>query len=88
MGKGSAFALRGSGARVFIAEERRVRNFLQTDDKSIITLDHMKKLKYDAIFGSTGHFDNKFDWDGSERLESRKVHSINPYKNFISSVDH
>ena len=41
----------------------------------------MKKLKYDAVFGRTGHFDNNFDFDGSEGVESIKVHNINPQKN-------
>ena len=42
----------------------------------------------DAVFGSTGHFKNNFDLDGSEGVESIKIHNINPHKDFMSSVDH
>jgi len=35
-----------------------------TGNKSIILLDHMKKMKNNAIVGNIGHFDNEIDMDG------------------------
>jgi len=32
-----------------------------TGNKSIITLEHMKKMKNNAIVGNIGHFDNEID---------------------------
>ena len=45
---------------------------------SIITLDHMDKLKNNTLVGNTkvGHFDNEIDLAGSEGVESTKVGSI------------
>ena len=38
---------------------------------NVISLDHMKMIKNNAIVGSTGHFDNEIDLDGSEGVEGR-----------------
>merc|ERR1712070_1156727 len=35
-----------------------------TGNKDIITLDHMKKMKNNAIVGNIGHFDNEIDMAG------------------------
>merc|ERR1739848_588952 len=82
VGKGSAFAMRGSGARVLIAEidpicalQACMEGFqvvtlesvvgemdifvTTTGNFNIITLDHMKKMKNNAIVGNIGHFDNE-----------------------------
>merc|ERR1712083_472810 len=82
VGKGSAFALRGAGARVMITEcdpicalqacmegfqvatmEQVVGEidiFVSTTGNfQIITLEHMKKMKNNAIVGNIGHFDNE-----------------------------
>ena len=39
-------------------------------DEQVSTLapNHMKKLKYNAFFGNTGHFDDMIDFAGSEGL--------------------
>jgi adenosylhomocysteinase len=34
-----------------------------TGNKSIITLEHMKKMKNNAIVGNIGHFDNEIETD-------------------------
>ena len=101
MGKGCAFASRGSGARVFITErdpicalqacmgclqvaaiESVLAEFVivvsSTGNFNIITLEHMKRLKNNAIFGHIGDFDNKIDIAGLEGLEGMKVDNIKP----------
>merc|ERR1711896_2017 len=82
VGKGCAFAMRGSGARVMITEcdpicalqvaamesvVGEVDIFVSsTGNFKIITLDHMKKMKNNAIVGNIGHFDNEIDMAGLE----------------------
>ncbi|TQC45563.1 adenosylhomocysteinase [Rhodococcus sp. WS4] len=38
-----------------------------TGNKDIITFDHMKQMKHQAILGNIGHFDNEIDMAGLER---------------------
>ncbi|MFI5777782.1 adenosylhomocysteinase [Nocardia sp. NPDC051570] len=45
-----------------------------TGNKDIITLDHMKAMKDQAILGNIGHFDNEIDMAG---LESSGAHRLN-----------
>merc|ERR1711979_66284 len=45
---------------------------------NIITLDHMKKMKNNAIVGNIGHFDNEIDMAGLEGLQGMKVENIKP----------
>jgi len=101
VGKGSAFALRGAGARVLITEidpicalqacmegfqvvtlesvAGEVDIFVSTTGNfNIITLDHMKKMKNNAIVGNIGHFDNEIDMAGLENFPSIKVENIKP----------
>jgi adenosylhomocysteinase len=37
-----------------------------TGNKKIITVEHMKKMKNNAIVGNIGHFDNEIDMNGLE----------------------
>jgi len=86
VGKGSAFSLKGFGARVIVTEVDPI-NALQaamegfevntiestlgvadiyvttTGNKDIITLDHMRKMKDQAIVCNIGHFDNEIQVD-------------------------
>jgi adenosylhomocysteinase len=86
VGKGSAFSLRGLGARVIVAEIDPI-NALQaamegfevktiedvlpfadiyvttTGNKDIITLEHMKAMKNNALVCNIGHFDNEIQMD-------------------------
>jgi len=101
VGKGCAFALRGSGARVMVSEVdpicalqacmegfqvaamesvvNEIDIFVSaTGNFNIITLDHMKKMKNNAIVGNIGHFDNEIDMAGLEGLEGMKVDNIKP----------
>merc|ERR1712167_221490 len=102
VGKGSAFALRGAGARVLIAEidpicalQACMEGFQvvtlesvvgeadifvsTTGNFNIITLDHMKKMKNNAIVGNIGHFDNEIDMAGLEDPKSGiKCENIKP----------
>merc|ERR1719262_383072 len=101
VGKGSAFAMRGSGARVIIAEidpicalQACMEGFevatlesvvgeidifvTCTGNFNIITVDHMKKMKNNAIVGNIGHFDNEIDMAGLEASEGIKVENIKP----------
>merc|ERR1712060_137460 len=101
VGKGSAFAMRGSGARVLIAEcdpicalQACMEGFqvvaiesvlnevdifvTMTGNFKIITLDHMKKMKNNAIVGNIGHFDNEIEMEQLESFEGIKVENIKP----------
>merc|ERR1719463_544256 len=101
VGKGSAFAMRGAGARVIITEIDPI-NALQacmegfqvakmesvvgeidifvstTGNKDIITLEHMKKMKNNAIVGNIGHFDNEIEMEELEKMPGIKVENIKP----------
>merc|ERR1712013_555552 len=91
VGKGCAFALRGAGARVLITEidpicalQACMEGFqvVTMDDVvgefDIFTLEHMKKMKNNAIVGNIGHFDNEIDMAGLEKMEGMKVENIKP----------
>merc|ERR1740130_884180 len=101
VGKGCAFAMRGSGARVIITEcdpicalqacmegfqvatmddvVSEIDIFVSTTGNfNIITLDHMKKMKNNAIVGNIGHFDNEIDMAGLEGFAGIKVENIKP----------
>jgi len=47
-----------------------------TGNKDIINLDHMKKMKNNAIVGNIGHFDNEIEMDNLEKCEGIKVENI------------
>merc|ERR1712178_651765 len=101
VGKGSAFAMRGSGARCIIAEidpicalQACMEGFqvatledvvgeidifvTTTGNFTIITVDHMKKMKNNAIVGNIGHFDNEIDMAGLEGFAGIQVENIKP----------
>merc|ERR1712162_66136 len=44
-----------------------------TGNFNIITFDHMKKMKNNAIVGNIGHFDNEIDMAGLENSPGMKV---------------
>merc|ERR1711978_343566 len=101
VGKGCAFALRGSGARVLVTEvdpicalQACMEGFQvvtmesvvgevdiftsATGNFDIITVEHMKKMKNNAIIGNIGHFDNEIDMAGLEGFPGIKVENIKP----------
>merc|ERR1712115_16877 len=101
VGKGSAFAMRGSGARVLISEcdpicalQACMEGFqvvaiesvlsevdifvTTTGNFKIITLEHMKKMKNNAIVGNIGHFDNEIEMAELESFAGIKVENIKP----------
>jgi len=49
-----------------------------TGNYDIITLEHMKKMKNNAIVGNIGHFDNEIDMAGLEKLAGMVVENIKP----------
>merc|ERR1712124_63220 len=49
-----------------------------TGNYKIITLEHMKKMKNNAIVGNIGHFDNEIDMAGLEGTQGIKVENIKP----------
>merc|ERR1740133_971767 len=49
-----------------------------TGNFNIITPDHMKKMKNNAIVGNIGHFDNEIDMAGLEGFAGIKVENIKP----------
>jgi adenosylhomocysteinase len=101
VGKGSAGALRGLGARVIITEIDPI-NALQaamegyevttvedtlgrgdiyvttTGNLDIITLDHMRKMKDQAIVCNIGHFDNEIQIDPLNNAKDVKKTNIKP----------
>ena len=96
VGKGSARALRGMGARVVITEIDPI-NALQaamegyevttvedtlgrgdiyvttTGNVDIITLEHMQKMKDQAIVCNIGHFDNEIQMDRLNQSDAKKI---------------
>merc|ERR1712046_316942 len=101
VGKGSAFAMRGSGARVLIAETEPIRALqacmegfqvvtlervggemdifvTTTGNFNIIRLEHMQKMKNNAIVGNIGHFDNEIQMAELEGFPGIKVENIKP----------
>merc|ERR1712048_552902 len=101
VGKGSAFALRGAGARVIVTEcdpicalqacmegfqvatlENMVGEadifITTTGNFKIVTLEHMKKMKNNAIVGNIGHFDNEIEMEALEKCPGIKVENIKP----------
>merc|ERR1712117_533592 len=49
-----------------------------TGNFEIITLEHMKQMKNNAIVGNIGHFDNEIDMAGLEGFPGIKVENIKP----------
>merc|ERR1712114_82290 len=49
-----------------------------TGNKDIIRLEHMEKMKNNAIVGNIGHFDNEIEMDGLENFPGVKVENIKP----------
>merc|ERR1711957_249045 len=101
VGKGCAFAMRGSGARVIITEcdpicalqacmegfqvatmeevVSEIHIFCSTTGNfDTITLEHMKKMKNNAIVGNIGHFDNEIDMAGLEGFPGIVCENIKP----------
>merc|ERR1712110_870385 len=101
VGKGSAFAMRGAGARVIIAEcdpicalqacmegfqvatlesvVHEIDIFVTTTGNfQIIRLEHMQKMKNNAIVGNIGHFDNEIQMAELEGFPGIKVENIKP----------
>merc|ERR1712232_765264 len=58
-----------------------------TGNFNIITLEHMKKMKNNAIVGNIGHFDNEIDMAGLENTEGIKVENIKPQVDRFVSPD-
>jgi adenosylhomocysteinase len=96
VGKGSAFSLKGFGARVIVTEIDPI-NALQaamegfevntiestlgtadiyvttTGNKDIITLEHMRAMKDQAIVCNIGHFDNEIQIDRLNTSDAKRV---------------
>src|SRR3954449_6221291 len=49
-----------------------------TGNKDIITVDHMARMKHQAIVGNIGHFDNEIDMAGLERYDGIERINIKP----------
>jgi len=101
VGKGSAFAMRGAGARVLVTEidpicalQACMEGFqvvtlesvvgeidiftTTTGNFNIITVEHMSKMKNNAIVGNIGHFENEMDMAGLEKYPGIKRENIKP----------
>merc|ERR1711939_1268926 len=49
-----------------------------TGNFKIITLEHMKKMKNNAIVGNIGHFDNEIEMEELEKMPGLKTENIKP----------
>merc|ERR1712150_89780 len=49
-----------------------------TGNFDIITLEHMKKMKNNAIVGNIGHFDNEIDMAGLDGMQGVEMETIKP----------
>ncbi|HEV3228324.1 MAG TPA: adenosylhomocysteinase, partial [Solirubrobacteraceae bacterium] len=49
-----------------------------TGNRDIITADHMRRMKHQAIVGNIGHFDNEIDMAGLARVEGVERVDIKP----------
>merc|ERR1711903_269254 len=49
-----------------------------TGNYDIIRLEHMQKMKNNAIVGNIGHFDNEIEMEELEKMEGIKVENIKP----------
>merc|ERR1711893_425610 len=49
-----------------------------TGNFNIVTLEHMKKMKNNAIVGNIGHFDNEIEMEKLEQFPGIKVENIKP----------
>ena len=49
-----------------------------TGNKNIITVEHMAKMKHNAIVGNIGHFDNEIDMAGLAKMKGVKRVNIKP----------
>jgi adenosylhomocysteinase len=49
-----------------------------TGNKNVITVDHMRAMKHQAIVGNIGHFDNEIDMAGLESVEGIERINIKP----------
>merc|ERR1711924_303115 len=47
-----------------------------TGNFNIITVDHMAKMKNNAVVGNIGHFDNEIDMEGLDKYPGIKVDNI------------
>jgi adenosylhomocysteinase len=49
-----------------------------TGNKDVITADHMKRMKHQAIVGNIGHFDNEIDMAGLIKVEGVEKINVKP----------
>src|SRR5690348_13458268 len=49
-----------------------------TGNRDIITADHMRRMKHQAIVGNIGHFDNEIDMGGLEKMSGIERINIKP----------
>merc|ERR1712146_738297 len=71
----------GEGFQVVTIEEvvHEIDIFVSTTGNfNIITIDHMKKMKNNAIVGNIGHFDNEIDMAGLEGFPGITCDNIKP----------
>jgi adenosylhomocysteinase len=101
VGKGSAEALAGQGARVIVTEADPIcalQALLEgyqvarlddvvakadivitaTGNKDIVSVEHMARMKHQAIVGNVGHFDNEIDMAGLARYPGVRRINIKP----------
>jgi adenosylhomocysteinase len=49
-----------------------------TGNKDVVTVDHMRRMKHQAIVGNIGHFDNEIDMAGLERFPGIERKTVKP----------
>jgi adenosylhomocysteinase len=58
-----------------------------TGNASIITVEHMARMKDKAIIGNIGHFDNEIDMDGLKKMPGVKRTNIKPQYDMFTFTD-
>jgi adenosylhomocysteinase len=58
-----------------------------TGNKDIVTVDHMSKMKNNAIVGNIGHFDNEIDMAGLEKYKGIERTNVKPQVDLFKFPD-
>src|SRR5512132_2353946 len=58
-----------------------------TGNKNIITVDHMGRMKHQAIIGNIGHFDNEVDMAGLAKSGAKRVNVKPQYDEWVFSAE-
>jgi adenosylhomocysteinase len=58
-----------------------------TGNKDVVTVDHMRRMKHQAIVGNIGHFDNEIDMAGLEKFPGIHRKTVKPQVDLFTFPD-